>query len=278
MATTRRGGMPQPNRAQDCRHQNSGAGRRRPGEIESRRLGRRLAHDRRRPHDRAMQPRHFEAHSEPLKLRFDLRQSPYEHADAQKHPRDPRAGDLRFIVSRPLAAIVRILPSRFRFPISQQHDDAHHRHDARRDIHQPRSVQIGHEKLHDREAAAGDRDRRPHPDDAAPSGHRPHEPCRHDEREEWQLSPGHRTQPQFADSRHRLQCRDGSAEHPNATGAVFASKQSTAASRGAKASADHDGRRHGHRCAEPGRPFEKRAETKRNQDRLNPPIVRMHEH
>src|SRR5687767_3794958 len=93
------------------------------------------------------------------------------------------------------------LPELLRTPEFQEYREAHERDQAAGHIDEARTEIIGHIELDEGEAAAADENRRPYAADAAPAGHRPHEPGGNDERKEGKLTAGHRAQAHLIEAR-----------------------------------------------------------------------------
>ena len=103
---------------------------------------------------------------------------------------------------------------------------------ARRDVDEPGAVKLDTRNCTTAKLPPQTSERRPDAEHAAPAGHHPDEPHRHDQREERQLPAGHRAEPQLAEPVTFASVEIGVPSAPNATGDVLASSASPAACAG----------------------------------------------
>ena len=213
--------------------------------------------------------------------------APDQHHDADDDPWQQRAPELRLgqrrLVhrlrrrpwSRPIrpAAQRRRQPELLRLPDLQEQDQAAHRDQRGADIDDPGIDVVRDHELRDRERHAGDQNGRPDVLHALPAGERPDHPERHDQREHRQLPSDHRAENIGIETGDRGETLDRRAERAIGDRRGVGDQRQAGGGERREAEADQDRAGDRDRRAEARGAFEERAERKRDQQQLQPPVL-----
>jgi hypothetical protein len=164
------------------------------------------------------------------------------------------------------------LPQRLWLPITQQCHRRANRAGAGNDVHEPRTMEVRHQKLRHREGQTRRQSGRPDTPQTTPAGEGDHHPERNEQREKRQLPAHHRGNQPRVQPGDLLQRRDGNAQRPEGHRRGVGDERQSGGMQGLETKLNQDRPGDRHRRAEAGHAFDECAKRKCDQDDLNPRI------
>ena len=201
-----------------------------------------------------------------------------EHNHAENEPWQPGARNFSPAVTVGGAMFCLFLftfegPNSLGMPHHQEGDQADHRDHGGDDVHQPRSVMVGHEILRGREGRSGHQDCRPDFDHLGESHEGPDQPERHQQREKRQDASRHCTQGEFAESRNRGQGDDRRAQRAVRYRSGIGDQRQSRCLQRLEAQSDQERGGDSHRSSESRSAFKECSEAEGDQQKLQPTVL-----
>ncbi len=166
------------------------------------------------------------------------------------------------------------VPHLARLPDTCEQRQRRDRHQPAGDVDELDTDKVAPEELHDGERATAHDDGGPDPTQAAPAAHRHDKPRGNEKRDERQLTSGHCAERRSGNAGDRRERQDRRADRAKGHRGGVGDKRKPRRIERREAKTDEQRRADGDRRAETGGPFDKRAERKRDEQRLHPPVAR----